>query len=237
MGTIGYGYGSEWHLLRYLGYHRDDLSRRVMAVTGAESVRWLDSPFSSSNRPLHADREHRGLDFIDDPAVQAAWRAFWPQSGSAQSWDAVAEIQVDGRSEWLLVEAKAHIGELRSQCRATSPASRTLIEDALRQASDAFGNTTQPLTCWTDRTYQTANRLAVLTFLMTRCEPPVPARLLFIYVCGDAVPGADCPRSEAEWAPALRDVKTQLGISPSAALAGRVHEVFLPVNPEVASDS
>lgn len=22
MGTIGYGYGSEWHLLRYLGYHQ-----------------------------------------------------------------------------------------------------------------------------------------------------------------------------------------------------------------------
>ena len=29
MGKIGYTYGSEWHLLRYLGYHRNELNRQI----------------------------------------------------------------------------------------------------------------------------------------------------------------------------------------------------------------
>lgn len=33
MGNMGYGYGSEFHLLRYLGYHRHQLNRAVEEQT------------------------------------------------------------------------------------------------------------------------------------------------------------------------------------------------------------
>lgn len=106
MGTIGYGYGSEWHLLSYLGRHRDELNDCVKKETGAIAVEWLDFPRRETNRS--ADAEWKGLDFIDDVEVQKAWGSFWPQHSGIQNWDAVARLEVDGKREWLLVEAKAH---------------------------------------------------------------------------------------------------------------------------------
>ena len=52
MGTIGYGYGSEWHLLRYLGYHRHYLSQEILNMIGGEILQWLDFKFSPANVPL-----------------------------------------------------------------------------------------------------------------------------------------------------------------------------------------
>ncbi len=64
MSKIGYGYGSEWHLLRYLGYHRALLSQKVGEALGAGSVEWLDFPFAKDGAPLQDDREFRGLEFL-----------------------------------------------------------------------------------------------------------------------------------------------------------------------------
>ena len=78
MGKIGYGYGSEWHLLRYLGYHRTYLNKHILRLTGGERIEWLDFRFSRQNVPLQRDHEWTGVAFIEDPAVQRQWRAFWP---------------------------------------------------------------------------------------------------------------------------------------------------------------
>lgn len=64
MGRIGFGYGSEWHLLRHLGYHREYLSLKTLNVTGGRSIEWLDFDFSKENAPLRDDREFLGLEFI-----------------------------------------------------------------------------------------------------------------------------------------------------------------------------
>lgn len=66
MGKMGCGYGSEFHLLRYLGYHRHQLNRAVEEQTNGHIV---------------------GLE---------------SNSGIA----------------YLLVEAKAHVEELQSSCKA-----------------------------------------------------------------------------------------------------------------------
>ncbi len=128
MGKIGYGYGSEWHLLRYLGYHRGCLNEQILNLIGGQQLDWLDFGYSKDNAPLKRDKELVGLEFIDNPDVQRRWYAFWPQSGSAQNWDAVGKIFVDGKEEWLLVEAKAHIKELQSSCRAKSERSKAKIQ-------------------------------------------------------------------------------------------------------------
>jgi len=115
MGKIGYGYGSEWHLLRHLGYHRVYLSQKVAEVVGGRDVEWLDFGFSQENVPLRDDREFVGLEFIQDTQVQERWKSFWPQTGNAQNWDAVGKIHFGKTAEWLLVEAKGHIGEIESK--------------------------------------------------------------------------------------------------------------------------
>jgi hypothetical protein len=53
MAEIGHGYGSEWHLLRYLGRHLARLASEVQRVTSCDSVQWLDFPFG---RPPWARR-------------------------------------------------------------------------------------------------------------------------------------------------------------------------------------
>src|SRR5687767_942310 len=88
MAEMGIGYGSECHLLRYLGRHRDELNRRVSAVTGATSISWLDSPYDPEKTWL--DGEWKGLDFL--PANEQAkkvWPTYWPQTGNQPNWDAV----------------------------------------------------------------------------------------------------------------------------------------------------
>ena len=79
MGMMGSGYGSECHLLRYLGRHRALLDQRVREVT-AESGRVAG--LSVRAIPTWQDGEWKGLDFLgDDAPAKAAWRSAWPQSG------------------------------------------------------------------------------------------------------------------------------------------------------------
>jgi hypothetical protein len=111
MGKIGYGYGSKWHLLRFLGYHREYFSKEVLKITGGKDISWLDFDFSKHYAHLNNDRELVGLEFIQNPKVREKWSEFWPQTGSSQNWDAVGKISYEDHEEWLLVEAKAHVGE------------------------------------------------------------------------------------------------------------------------------
>jgi len=233
MGKIGYGYGSKWHLLRYLGYHRSYFSEQILQLIGGQRLEWLDFNFSKVNDTLKRDRELVGLDFIDDPNIQRQWHAFWPQSGSAQNWDAVGIISVDGREEWLLVETKAHIQEIRSSCGARSERSKSKIKALLEKSKNAFGGQNHSVDNWLSSYYQYANRLAVLYFLMNECDPPIPARLLSIYFYGDQRPNPACPQSPEDWEPTLREMDAWLGIDHRRSLFGRVHHLFLPVNPNV----
>lgn len=169
MGTIGYGCGSEWQLLRYLGYHRAYLTREVLKETGGDSIDWLDFAFSKQNIPLRDDEESVGVDFI--PGAQDQWKKFWPQTGNAQNWDAVGKIWTGNSFEWLLVEAKGHRGEVTSECGATKPESIKMIRAALDNARMTFSKCSQPVENWLKPYYQYANRLTALHFLMKDSLP------------------------------------------------------------------
>ncbi len=187
------GYGSEWHLLRYLGRHRAELSADVRSVARATSIEWLDFDFSgvADADHNHGDLELTGVEFLptDHPA-RAAWREFWPQRGSVQNWDAVGWLQYPDRREWLLLEAKANVEELRSASGAKHPGSVSKIGQALEATKLAMG--VDPARDWTQPYYQYANRLAFMHFLS---KQGVAARMCFLYFTGDAAPGRTCPRN------------------------------------------
>jgi len=231
MGKIGYGYGSEWHLLRHLGYHREYLSQKTLKVTGGNSIEWLDFEFSKENVPLKDDKEFLGLEFIKEAQVQEKWKSFWAQTGNSQNWDAVGKIHFDNCDEWLLVEAKGYIGEITSKCGATNTESKQKIYSALQKTSQAFKNKSKPVENWLKPYYQYANRLAVLYFLMQECAPSVHARLLFIYFNGENRENIECPQNKQEWSPAIQRMNDWLGVDKSCELFKRVHSLFLSVNP------
>lgn len=223
MGNIGLGHGSEWHLLSYLGRHRCELNKEVQRVTGAQGIEWLDFPTRRSERGL-LDREWKGLDFVPDATTRAAWHTFWPQHAGIQNWDAVGHVKLNGRSEWLLVEAKAHCAEIESSCGAKPEGGLEQIQGALDSTKAALG--VERSRDWMNPYYQFCNRLAVLQFLESRGNP---AHLLFVYFTGDSADGRDCPKDASDWQAAIAAQNAHVGLPVGHALQERIHKIFLPV--------
>jgi hypothetical protein len=210
-----------------LGRHREELDRAVIAAVGTgERIAWLDFRFGADAQ--NADAELKGLEFLTGPEydeVRAAWAEFWPRTGTSQNWDAVGWLLTAGGRELLLVEAKAHAGELKSDCGAEKPESIRRIRRALDDTKEyvqAEGGGD-----WLKGYYQYANRLATLYFLRTN---GVPARLVKIYFTGDEREnGAECPADEAGWGAALTAQDEYLGLPERHALSNYIDKVFLPV--------
>ena len=220
MAHIGDGYGSEYHLLRFLDQHSDYLYERVKQVTGAQSVDWRN------HHP--AKGEWKRLDFLPKSSVaRKGWKEFWPTSGGQHNWDAVGRILVEDRWEWLLVEAKSYPGELRTNCRAKEDNGCPKIKKALNRTKRELGISTRA--DWLNGYYQYANRIAALNFMMRNDEH---GRLLFVYFCGDRFPpekGVNCPINEEGWSKALIEQGEHLGLSKGHPLVSRVHKIFVSV--------
>ncbi len=221
MGKIGYGYGSEWHLLWHLARHRTSLDDKVRGVTGADHVEWLDFPLRGDDGSI--DAEWTGLDFLTDADTRAAWRSFWPQGLGIQNWDAVARIAIEGRPEWLLVEAKAHCGEIESTCGAKPEGGLARIRAALDATKTALG--VEPDRDWLRGYSQFCNRLAVLQFLEAH---HAPAHLLMIYFTGDVNGSRSCPKDASGWQAAIAAQDAHVGLPKGHALEARVYKAFLP---------
>lgn len=226
MASIGNGYGSECHLLRWMGRHRRAFDVAVNAALGlaGTSVDWLDSNFA----PLKVwpDAELKGLEFIDDVQVRSDWNTWWPTSGNNQNWDAVGWLGNPSARRPVLVEAKAHIGEIYSACTAKPHGGRPRIEQSLRDTALALGIT--DISKWLKPHYQLANRLAVLHFLQSRGFAP---QLLLIYFVGDQKSSSrNSPQSIGEWAIPLVNQKTEMGLPATHALSPCIRELFLHVS-------
>jgi hypothetical protein len=224
MAEMGDGYGSECHLLRYLGRHRGALDRQILDLTGSDSIQWLDFPFDRSR--TWQDGEWKGLDFLEvgSPA-RVAWQTIWPQRGNPPNWDAIGKLTTKGVAQWLLVEAKANAEELQSSCKAVEEGGRPLITKTLAATKEHLGVSAERQ--WLDGYYQYANRVAVLDFLR-QCN--VPARLLNIYFVGDRGDARrSCPNDIAGWNDVLVPLKAHIGLPSGHPLEDRIHELFLPV--------
>jgi hypothetical protein len=232
------GYGSSWHMLRCLGWHRQQFTRQIANEIGAETIHWLD--FSSeaggktypSGVPLR-DSERRRIDFVSDRALQVKYDEFWPTRGEQQNWDAVGQATIGGHEEWVLVEAKAHSAEIRRDgTHALENGGRPKIRAAFRETVEALGYVGEAAAAqaeaWLTGYYQHANRLATLHFFT---KHGINARLVFIYFCGDRHPDAkSCPPDPDGWTGTLATIESSLGLTGKSALEQRVHSVFLNVN-------
>lgn len=226
MGKLGYGYGSEWHLLRYLGRHRERFNKEIIIQAGlCGNIEWFDFDLTEKG----VGKEWKGLDFLcrfgsKYRKILEKWRNFWPQIGNPPNWDAVGKLYFDNKKfDILLVEAKAHVGEIVSDCKAKYEGGRKQIQDVMKKFKEDMGitNNRDFLTHY----YQYANRLVVLNFLNRNS---VPARLISIYFYGDRkMIGA--PRNIEGWCEALKDQKQYIDLSPQSTLLARIHKVFLPV--------
>ncbi len=226
MGEIGYGYGSECHLLRWMGRHRRLFDERVSDAVGRSgtAIEWLDFNFAPNKR--WPDAELKGLEFLyeDRPALKSRWQQFWPTGRGIHNWDAVGWIGSEPYRDLILLEAKSHIREIQSDCGATSPQSIRKISEAFKETKGALGVNLDA--DWMRPYYQAANRIATLYFLQ---QEGIPTRLLLLYFLGDHYAGQECPRTEQEWDQAMDAQWTHLGLGLDHFLAERIHKIFLPI--------
>jgi hypothetical protein len=175
-------------------------------------VRWV-SPLSSANYLEYRD------DFLEALGLQHhahKLRSFWPLNGP--QWNGLATVDIPTGQAILLVEAKAHPGEVRSSCAAKDPTSIVAIQRGLDEVRVFMG--AEPCD-WMHGTYQLANRLAYLYFLQVKCG--VPAFLVLVNFVDDF---SHKPTSLARWA--QFPVSRYLGLS----TANRLVENVITVYPE-----
>lgn len=186
MAEIGYGYGSEWHLMRFMARHRELLENAVRQIVNERNGRfkWLDFEFSKNPRkPITGDIEIQGLQFlkklIDNENLFQNILSEYKKTeinkiNTWQSWDAVFELN----KIIYLVEAKAHVGELRDDNidghgGSSKENIKNFIYDNLKEQNIFIKkeNCIGPY-------YQLANRLATAAFLTNR---GLQTRCIYIY--------------------------------------------------------
>ena len=170
------------------------------------SVRWV-SPLQDDAWAEYRDAAF--LERIGHPELAPALKAFWPARGP--QWDGLC---IAGGTI-MLVEAKAHVGEMASSCTAEAPSSVTLINQSLNATKQALGASAGA--DWMNGYYQLSNRLAHLWFLRER---GVDARLVLLQFTGDT--GMPTASSPAAYREAFDTAMKHLGFDPAAEIPGVV---------------
>jgi len=221
------GYGSEFHLLRWLGRHRNEFNKRVKELLNTTNITWLDFNFDKTQEI--PDKELVGLEFLKNELnyekILKIWKEEWPQTGNSMNWDLVGYTVQNNIRTWVLIEAKAHLGELKQDCGATSLVSIEKIKIALSEtakSNDVIINEKQP---WTKQFYQFANRLYVLDFLKRN---GINAKLINLYFVGDMISiNRKSPKSKNEWQSKIKEMKDYLSVKTDNL---KVYELFLDIN-------
>ncbi|MBR6285339.1 MAG: hypothetical protein IKR25_13765 [Muribaculaceae bacterium] len=178
MDNIGYGYGSEWHLMRFMARHRDLLEKTIKNKIGNGDIHWLDFGFDAS---FAGDSELKGLSFPLDKirknnmmtipeatmhSIEKEYISGWKRT---QSWDAVFVSD----NTIYLVEAKARVNELKKTDSNAGDESRRKILSLFKKYLPGIDEAK----CFGDY-YQFANRIATAALL---CSNGINSKCLYIY--------------------------------------------------------
>lgn len=177
MAQIGYGYGSEYQLLRFLGHHRRQLDNIISEAIGPGEIVWEDFGFANPKQVISGDKELMGLAFLEKlfpkqyPSIRKAYEEYRiNRRNSWQSWDAI----FTHNGMLYLVEAKAHVDELSSGKDEHGDSSK---EEILRYFKEQLPDL--PVSrVWLQEYYQLANRLATASLLNNY---GVKTKVLYIY--------------------------------------------------------
>tara|TARA_R110000868_G_scaffold87540_4_gene244772 strand:- start:8 stop:694 length:687 start_codon:yes stop_codon:yes gene_type:complete len=180
------------------------------------TIDWL-SPCSDDDFAEYSDQAFLNrLGVIPD---NRALTDFWPKRGPV--WDGLGR---SGRGDLLMVEAKAHIGEMSSPASQAGPKSLQHIRASLRETQAYLG--VNESIDWSAGYYQYCNRLAHLYFL--REINQLPAWLVFVYFVNDT--DMSGPGTKEEWIDAIKAMKSALGLPENHLLSKYVIDLYLDVN-------
>ena len=162
--------GSRSYLQHCIDNSEDKLSQMILAVSPSLLSYIDDKSKIEWKSPLKKDDfyEYRddflkvlGLDEATYVEKMKKLREFWPKNGP--QWDGLAVVNGNnGEVGLLLVEAKAHLNEIKADLRAGSQISIDLIKGSMKIAQEHYGIDDVD---WTKHYYQLGNRIAFLYFM------------------------------------------------------------------------
>jgi hypothetical protein len=210
-----------------MGRHRKAFDVAVLSAIKRQGskIDWLDFEFKPGE--MWPDAELKGMDFLENEGpLQKNWNEFWPLGRGVHNWDAAGWVSSDKVRELLLVEAKAHIEEIKTNCQAKDSESIKKIKESFGIVKKSLGVPSE--IDWTKDYYQVANRIAALHFLHRQ---KIPSHLLFIYFTGDLRGSArNSPQTKAEWRKALNDQDEHIGLPKGHLLENWIHKLFLKID-------
>lgn len=218
MSKMALGYGSEFHLLRFMGRHRQELESNLLyAIKGTTEVidttfDWLDFDYTDIAKVITGDKELLGLSFLKRYNID--WQKIhneFKEEGSFinyQSWDAVFKYE----ETFYFVEAKAHVDELRNtSCKAKK---RKEILNFMAKYLEPYGAIIDE--SWLNSYYQFANRLATIAFLN---KHGIKAKLVYIFFINGFLNNSErraskrsIDESKKEFEKAIYEEKQELGL-------------------------
>ncbi|WP_159085973.1 hypothetical protein [Flavobacterium faecale] len=221
------GYGSEFHLLRWTGRHRNEFDKRVKELLHIDNISWVDFDFDKGKDI--PDKELVGLSFLEnEPNYQellSNWKKEWPQKGNSMNWDLIGYTIQNGIKTWILIEAKAHLGEL-SQSSGASENSLLKIEKTLLKTAENNRIAIIEDNPWTEKYYQLANRIYVLDLLK---RSGIKSKLVNIYFIGDMISkNRKSPQNIKEWSDEIKKMKKYLNIENSELID--IENLYLEVD-------
>jgi hypothetical protein len=202
--------GSRKHILDWLELGRQPFRtslNQLLTGTGAE-VRETDTWLpNSSKSPREARLGSDGLGVLT-PNMQHQLTNWWlahALGANTPNWDLATGASINGRNGLVLVEAKAHIGELEmagKRFRKMDPkaskdrherseANHERIGIAIKEACDALSSQIRGICINRDSHYQVSNRIAFTWKLASLGIPVVLIYLAFLNDKGMPTPFSD----------------------------------------------
>ena len=158
--------GSQFLLANYVNNQSDWLNAQILKssidllndINDELAIEWI-SPLKQ-----HGYKEYRD-NFLNVLGISGEIpKEIWPKRGPV--WDGLAKAKGNSGEEIiLLVEAKAHLSEMKSELRAASTESINIIKKTFQQFRQKNGIDETYASSWENSYYQLANRLIYLDYL------------------------------------------------------------------------
>ncbi len=220
--------GSRLYLQEYMEKAQDILSEMIIAASPSlltfaankECIDWK-SPLEKSPKGEFYEYRDDFLEVLDldnerYKKAKEKLREFWPKNGP--QWDGLAVVDgINGQKGFLLVEAKAHLNETKSDLKATSAESIKKIKESIGRTQGYYE--IQP-NDWTEHYYQLGNRIAYLYFMNEILD--IPTWLVLINFTDGKYKKTDLH----EWLKHYNHIYNNMGINHNSKLLNKIIQLF-----------
>lgn len=232
--------GSRLRCLLLTGKSRDTVHTFLQALVAPHAVldeasEWMPGGFLHSAEVRLEQQWPQEFLTENQREELAGWWLKRRQSATTPTWDIVSICKIDGKAGLVLVEAKAHAGELGADdsCKSENAENRQQIADAMSEANAGLNAVEPGWSLQRDSHYQLSNRFALSWKIASMGTPVVLVYLGFLDAWDMNVGARNIFESAEAWRECL--LKYAHGFVPSGVWEKRIEVAGTPLIPIIRS--